>query len=57
MGNAISLGMEVVACLGVVLVWLLLKRRDQKKERMLSEGATSSKFDGEDRGLHFRYKL
>lgn len=57
MGNAISLGMEIVACLGISLVWLLLKKRDQKKEKMLSAGAESNGYEGEDRGLQFRYKL
>lgn len=57
MGNAISLGMETVACVGVVLVWLLLRRRDQRKEKMISEGQERNGYEGEDRGLQFRYTL
>lgn len=57
MGNAISLAMEAVACGGVVLVWLLLKRRDQNKERMLAAGHVDNGYAGEDRGLEFRYAL
>ncbi|KAF2168368.1 hypothetical protein M409DRAFT_53058 [Zasmidium cellare ATCC 36951] len=57
MGNAVSLAMEAVACGGVLFVWLLLKRRDQKKERMLAEGDIDNGYGGEDRGLQFRYAL
>ena len=56
-GNAISLAMEAIACGGVGLVWLLLKRRDQKKERLLAEGKVDNGFGEEDRGLKFRYAL
>lgn len=56
-GNAISLGMEAMACGGVVLVWYLLKQRDQKKERMTAEGVEDNGFGDEDRGLHFKYAL
>ena len=55
-GNAISLAMEAMACGGVVLVWYLLKRRDQRKERLIAEGARDNGFD-DDRGLKFRYAL
>lgn len=57
MGNAVSLAMEAVACGGVVFVWLLLRRRDQQKERMLADGRDDNGYAGEDRGLKFRYAL
>ncbi|KAL4943639.1 hypothetical protein BDV06DRAFT_221091 [Aspergillus oleicola] len=57
MGNSVSLGMEAIACLGVAAVWLLLKRRDQVKEKLLARGVQDNEFSGEDRGLEFRYTL
>lgn len=56
-GNAISLAMEAIACGGVPLVWLLLKRREQAKERALREGKADNGYGEEDRGLKFRYAL
>ncbi|KAI5367271.1 putative major facilitator superfamily, MFS transporter superfamily [Septoria linicola] len=56
-GNAIPLAMEVVACGGIGLVWLMLKKRDQKKERMLAAGEVDNGYGDEDRGLQFRYTL
>ncbi|USW49081.1 hypothetical protein Slin15195_G024000 [Septoria linicola] len=56
-GNAIPLAMEVIACGGIGLVWLMLKKRDQKKERMLAAGEVDNGYGDEDRGLQFRYTL
>ncbi|KAL4947599.1 major facilitator superfamily domain-containing protein [Aspergillus filifer] len=57
MGNSVSLGMEGVACLGVGSVWMLLRARDKRKERLLGQGVSDNGFEGEDRGLGFRYTL
>src|ERR1700712_2009340 len=38
MGNGISAGLEVIAVIFVVLTWLLLRRRNQKKEKLIAEG-------------------
>ena len=57
MGNSVSLAAALTQCAGVVGVWFLLKRRDQKKERLLAEGLTENGHEGEDRGLEFRYTL
>lgn len=57
MGNSVSLGMESVACFGVFFVWLLLRRRDQKKDKLIAEGVEDNGHAGEDRGLDFKYTL
>ncbi|KAL5343216.1 major facilitator superfamily domain-containing protein [Aspergillus crustosus] len=57
MGNSVSLGMESIACFGVVFVYFLLKKRDQKKEKLLAQGVENNGYLGEDRGLDFRYTL
>lgn len=56
-GNAVSLAMETIACAGVGLVWLMLRKRDQLKEKMIAEGKDENKYGDEDRGLKFRYAL
>ncbi|KAM0286463.1 hypothetical protein ACHAQH_000889 [Verticillium albo-atrum] len=56
MGNSISAGLEAVAAVFVALTWLLLRRRNQQKEKMIAEGATSNGMEG-DRGLDFKYDL
>ena len=56
MGNSISAGLEVIAVIFVVCAWLLLRKRNQKKEKMIAEGATSIGFN-DDRGLDFKYIL
>jgi hypothetical protein len=55
-GNAISLGMETVACLGVGAVWVLLKRRNTNKQKLIDEGETENGKLG-DQGLDFKYAL
>lgn len=56
-GNAVSLALEAVACVGVLPLWFLWKRRDQRKEKLLAEGVADNGHAGEDRGLEFRYTL
>lgn len=56
MGNAVSAGLEVIAAVFVVLTWLLLRRRNQQKDKMIAEGATTNGMEG-DRSLDFKYIL
>lgn len=56
MGNSVSAGLEVIAAIFVVATWFLLRRRNQQKEKMIAEGATSNGFN-DDRGLDFKYIL
>ncbi|KAL4868058.1 major facilitator superfamily domain-containing protein [Aspergillus spectabilis] len=57
MGNSVSLGMDTVACLDVFFVYFLLKRRDQREEKLLAQGVEDNGYTGEDRGLNFRPAL
>lgn len=52
-GNAVSLGLEFVALVGVVVIVLLLKWRMAKKEKALQEGKEGVK-EG-DGALDFKY--
>ncbi|KAM5352956.1 hypothetical protein ACJ41O_005678 [Fusarium nematophilum] len=54
MGNAVSLGGEVIALLAIGLIYALLKYRMRQKEKMLAEGKDSNGREG-DRGLEFKY--
>lgn len=54
MGNAISLGGEVIALLCIGLLYALLKYRMRQKQRMLAEGLESNGME-DDRGLGFKY--
>ncbi len=56
MGNSISAGLEAVAAVFVCLTWLLLRRRNQQKEKMIAEGATANGMEG-DGALDFKYIL
>jgi MFS family permease len=56
MGNSLSAGLEFVAAIFVVATWFLLRRRNQKKEKMIAEGATTNGFT-DDRALDFKYIL
>lgn len=56
MGNSISAGLEVIAALFVIMTWYLLRRRNQKKEKMIAQGATTNGYN-DDRGLDFKYIL
>ena len=55
-GNAISLGMETIACLGIGAVYLLLKIRNQEKKKLIERGMTDNGKVG-DQGLDFIYNL
>jgi hypothetical protein len=55
-GNAISLGMEAVACLGIPVIYMLLKWRNKKKQELIDEGITCNGKKG-DQGLDFKYNL
>lgn len=55
-GNSISLGMEIVAWVGIGLMYMILRLRNAKKEKMKSEGATTNGKRG-DRALDFVYLL
>lgn len=54
MGNAISLGGEVIALICIGLLYALLKYRMRQKERMLAEGLETNGME-DDRGLGFKY--
>lgn len=56
MGNSISAGLELVAAFFVVATWFVLRRRNQKKEKMIAEGATTNGYS-DDRALDFKYIL
>ncbi|KAF2432934.1 high-affinity nicotinic acid transporter [Tothia fuscella] len=56
MGNGISAGLEVVAAVFVIPTWLLLRRRNQQKAKLIAEGATTNGLEG-DEALDFKYIL
>ena len=56
MGNAVSMSCEVVASLGVVTMYFMLKRRNSKKAKLLAEGATDNGKEG-DKALNFTFLL
>lgn len=56
MGNAVSLGMETAAMFGIVAIYLLLRYRNNQKEKLIAEGATENGKQG-DRALDFKYIL
>jgi MFS family permease len=55
-GNAVSAGMEGLALLLVLITWLLLRRRNQVKEKLIAEGVTDNGLQG-DMALGFQYAL
>ncbi|RVX68599.1 hypothetical protein B0A52_07026 [Exophiala mesophila] len=55
-GNAVSLGMEVLAFVGILAIYFMLKSRNNKKAEMLALGATENGKSG-DKGLHFQYTM
>ncbi|OBT54221.1 hypothetical protein VE04_06003 [Pseudogymnoascus sp. 24MN13] len=55
-GNSISLACECIALLGVGAIYLVLRSRNMKKEKLIADGATENGKEG-DRGLHFKYLL
>lgn len=56
MGSGISAGLEVVFVVFVVAAWLLLRRRNAKKDKLVAEGATTNGKEG-DMALGFKYCL
>lgn len=55
-GNAVSAGMEALALVIVFLTWLLLRRRNQIKEKLIADGVTDNGLQG-DMALGFKYAL
>jgi hypothetical protein len=56
MGNAISAGLTVVAAFLYGGCWLLLKRRNVKKAKLIADGATTNGLQG-DMSLDSMYIL
>ncbi|CAK7266666.1 hypothetical protein SEPCBS57363_002205 [Sporothrix epigloea] len=56
MGNAISVGLEAVATVFVGCTWFLLRKRNQQKEKLIAEGASTNGLEG-DMALSFKYTL
>jgi hypothetical protein len=55
-GNSASLACECVAPLGAGAMYLVLRSRNIKKEKLIIDGAMENGKEG-DRGLHFKYLL
>ena len=55
-GNAISAGLTAVSGFLYGACWLLLKRRNAKKAKLIAEGATTNGLEG-DMSLDFMYHL
>lgn len=53
-GNAISCGMEALAAVGIMVLFLLFRRRNAQKEKMIAEGSETNGQLG-DRALNFKY--
>lgn len=56
MGNAVSAGMELLALGCVIVLWWVLRSRNQEKERLKAEGVGSNGKEG-DKALEFTYNL
>jgi hypothetical protein len=56
MGNAVSLAMEAVAMCGIIAIYLLLRHRNNEKQKLIAQGATDNGKEG-DRALDFKYIL
>lgn len=56
MGNAVSLSTEFMAGCGIVVIYFILRRRNQIKAKQRAEGVT---YNGEmgDKALDFEYIL
>ncbi|KAK7423496.1 hypothetical protein QQX98_000953 [Neonectria punicea] len=54
MGNAVSLGGEVIALISIGFIYMLLKYRMRQKDRLLAEGKDSNGKEG-DQSLGFKY--
>ena len=55
-GNAVSAGLTVVAAFLYGSCWFLLRMRNQKKEKLIAEGATTNGLEG-DMSLETKYIL
>jgi hypothetical protein len=55
-GNSISAGLDILAAFLYFACWMLLRRRNMKKEKMLAEGATTNGYK-DDRSIDFKYIL
>jgi hypothetical protein len=55
-GNAVSAGLTVVAGFLYGSCWLLLKRRNAKKAKLIADGATTNGLEG-DQSLETMYIL
>lgn len=55
-GNSVSAGLTVVAMFLYGACWLLLRRRNTKKDKLTAEGATTNGLEG-DMSLESRYIL
>lgn len=56
MGNSVSAGMEAVAAVLVGCSWLLLRKRNAAKAKLIAQGATTNGLEG-DMALDFKYCL
>lgn len=56
LGNAVSLSMEFAAGVGVVIIYFILRRRNQIKARQRAEGIVDNGQVG-DKSLDFEYIL
>lgn len=56
MGNAVSLAMELSAAFGIVIVYMMLRRRNNIKAKQRAEGVTDNGEKG-DKSLDFDYIL
>jgi hypothetical protein len=54
MGNAVSMGAELIAGVGIVAIWFILRHRNAIKEKQRAEGVTDNGKVG-DRSLDFEY--
>ncbi|KAH8886035.1 MFS general substrate transporter [Thozetella sp. PMI_491] len=55
-GNAISAGLDIIAAFLYFACWMLLRRRNQQKEKLIAEGVTTNGYE-DDRGLGTMYIL
>jgi preprotein translocase subunit YajC len=56
MGNGISLAMEFCAGCGIVVIYFILRRRNQIKAKQRADGVTDNGEKG-DKALDFEYIL
>lgn len=56
MGSSVSAGLDIVAAGLYFSCWMLLRHRNNKKQKLLAEGATTNGYE-DDRGLEFKYML